>query len=60
MNLFTTNLLKGDDLIRIIQVNSNVKHITSGLEPSTEKLLEGEVALGKLTSDNNYHFFKRL
>ena len=40
-----------------VQLMSNVKIITSGTAPTTENLLPGQAAFGKLNSDNKYHLF---
>lgn len=40
-----------------IQLISNVKIITSGAAPTTENLLPGQAAFGKLNSDGKYHLF---
>lgn len=40
-----------------IQLMSNVKIITSGIAPTAEKLLAGQAAFGKITSDGKYHLF---
>lgn len=41
----------------MIQLMSNVKIITSGNVPTTDNLLPGQAAFGKLTSDGKYHLF---
>lgn len=40
-----------------IQLMSNVKIITSGIAPTAEKLLAGQAAFGKITSDGKYHLY---
>lgn len=40
-----------------IQLLSNVKIITSGTAPTTENLLVGQAAFGKITSDGRYHLY---
>lgn len=40
-----------------VEIVSNVKIVTSGVEPTTENLLVGQAAFGKLTSDGLYHFW---
>lgn len=40
-----------------VQILSNVKIVTSGTAPTTENLLTGQAAFGKLTSDGKYHLW---
>lgn len=40
-----------------IQLLSNVKMITSGIAPTTDKLLPGQAAFGKITADGKYHLY---
>lgn len=40
-----------------VEVVSNVKIVTSGEKPTTENLLVGQAAFGKLTSDGLYHLW---
>lgn len=40
-----------------IQLQSNVKIITSGIAPTTANLLPGQAAFGKITSDGKYHLY---
>lgn len=40
-----------------IKLISNVGTITSGVAPTTENLLPGQAAFGKINEDGKYHFF---